>query len=282
MIQNNRVIVNVGGTLTDRTVELNDIRSQTVTLTDGQAIKIYFGSDWRFNHKYFLVSTANTAALSLSVDLWDGSAWVAAVDLLDQTSVAGKALAQSGILSWSMDRAENWEREDTSENVTDLETFKIYKKFWARITLSATPTGSCALKYIGQKFSTDSDLRIRYPELLRTDILQQFDPNDGSKADWNEQHLIAAEEVVTDLKKNDTIISDAQILDWEALRIASVHKVASIIFTNLGKDAAEELAKAEGKYDARIKRLNHFNVDKDLDGRLEVQELRPFKGVVRR
>ncbi len=282
MIQNNRIIVSDNAVLTDRTVALNDMRSQTVALTNGNPIKLYIGADWRFNHRYILVGTANTQDATVSVDLWDGGEWVPAVDVLDQTSSSGKALAQSGIISWSIDKNEGWEREASTEDVTDLTGFKIYDKFWARITLSDEPTGSCVLRYIGQKFSTDSDLAIQYPELLRADLLQQFDPNNLSKSDWNEQHLSAAEIIVSDLKKNDTIISDSQILDWEALKHASIHMVASIIFANLGKDYTEDLNAAQSRYSDRIKRLNTFNVDTDLDGRQDVSERAPFIGIVRR
>lgn len=282
MIQNNRIIVDDGGTLTDRSVVLNSIKTQSLTLTNGNTIKFYVGSDWRFGHRYFLVGTANTGSVSLSVDLWDGSAWTPAVDIMDQTVVSGKSLAQSGVLSWAIDRNEGWQRAETTEDVEDLESFKIYKKFWARINLTGTPASSCAIGYMGYRFSEDTDLAIEYPELLRSNLLSQFDPNNSLKADWNDQHLAAADLIIAELKKDDTIISEAQILDWESLKYASVHRVAMMIFSNLGKDYTEDFVAAKVEYQSRIKRLNSFNVDRDLDGRLDVEERRPFIGIVRR
>ena len=191
-------------------------------------------------------------------------------------------LAQSGIISWSIDRNAAWSRESTTEDITGLTDFKIYDKFWARLTLSATPSGSCAIKYIGAKFSSDSDLAIEYPELLRTSLLQQFDPNDSSKADWNDQHLKAADVIISELKKKNVIISDAQILDWESLKLVSVHRVAMMIFSNLGKDYDSDFSKAKKEYQDRISRLNSFDVDRDLDGRQDIEERRPFVAFVRR
>ena len=98
MLTGQRVILSDNGTTSDLSRSVGDLFSQNSTLAIVAAEDaIYLGSDQPFNHRYIKVSTANTSTASVSVSIWTGSAFTAAVDVIDFTSVGGKTLAASGI-----------------------------------------------------------------------------------------------------------------------------------------------------------------------------------------
>lgn len=272
MLINNRIIQKSVSTLTDRSIALSNLlaglSANVVYLTASDYL--YIGSDLPFNHRYFHVGTVNAVAASATACIWDGSAWSDAVDVIDQTAVSGAPLAQNGILSWTIDRNKSWGLEETTENMTDsgLESLKIYNMYWARIKFSANLTSGLTLKYVGHRFSTDNDLRGHYPDLVRSNVLDAFK---SGKTDWNEQHVLAAEEIARDLRKKMVLVNANQILDWESFSTASVHKVAEIAYKAFGKDFETRAETARDDYEAALD-LVFFPVDTNKDGRLDAVE----------
>src|SRR3990167_11302957 len=104
MLTSNRIIFSDNGTLTDYSATLNDFYTGTVapTYTASQDY-LYVGGDAPFNHRYFDVSVANAVASTVSVEIWDGSDWNAAVDVIDETTTSGASLAQSGRIQFAVD-----------------------------------------------------------------------------------------------------------------------------------------------------------------------------------
>lgn len=285
MLLNNRIIWKDNATLRDVSVTLNDWHTgaQTMDIVAAQDA-IYIGSDLPFNHRYFDIhaTNKNANAATVAVSLWNGTSFVPAVDVVDQTSVSGATLAQSGIISWVPDRAEVWNKEASTEDIADLSTLKIYNFYWAKLTFSADLTNTTQVKYVGHKFSTDADLKASgYPELLLTSALRQFANGDTSKTNWTEQHIAAAEFIVKDLRKKKVIWSRNQIVDWEQLFEPAVHKCAEIIYTSQGEDSEEKRARAETKYLDSMTLDNIFNVDKDEDARLDRHEKEDRGGIFR-
>lgn len=266
MIQNNRIIYSDNGTNTDISVNMNRFQSGTATIAMvATEDYIYLGSDWKFNHRHIHVSSANAVASVASVELYDGSNWRAAVDVIDQTSVTGATLAQSGIISWVPDRSYSWNKIQSTESIAALSGFKIYDFYWARIKVSANLTAGTAIKYIGYKFSTDEDLGSYYPEFETTAFKAGFE---ASKTEWNEQHITAAEIIISDLIKKQKIVSRNQIMNWEKFTIPAIHAVASIVFRALGNDWSDKMQKAIEDYRDSFDMIA-FDVDTNQNGMLD-------------
>jgi hypothetical protein len=280
MLVNQRVIWKDNTTLKDMSLELNNLSSgnYTVALNSAQD-NIYIGSDLPFNHRHFIVNSANAVSSVVSVEIWDGSAWVDAVDVLDQTSVDGATLAQSGIISWATERTSGWSKEETTEDISDLSTLKIYDMYWVKLTFTASFTSTTSLSYIGHKFATDDDLGIYgYPELNSASMKAAYETG---KLTWEEQHVAAAEQVVRYLRKKAVIQSRNQIFDWEQFNEAATHKLAELIYFSFGDDYEERRKAAENKYYAAMN-LGIFQVDRNITGRLEPEEKVRNYGLVRR
>lgn len=279
MLTNNRIIWKNNTTLTDLSVKLNDYHTgaETVDIVAADDA-LYIGSDLPFNHRYIEISSANAVTASITVKIWDGSEFVSAVDVIDQTAVSGKTFAQSGIISWVPDRNETWAREDTSEDIADLSTLKIYKMYWVKLTFSANLTATTALSYVGHRFSNDEDLGSLYPELALSSTMTQFE---SGKTTWNEQHVAAAEKIINDLRKKNIIWSRNQILNWELFSFASVHQLARIIFNAFGEPFQEKRLQADRDYKEAFEMLQ-FDTDLDEDGKLDTHEKIQRVGFVRR
>lgn len=278
MIRNNRIIFEDDTTLNDLSLTLNDIHSGNETIAMVAADDyLYIGSDFPFNHRYFKVSTANENASVVSVELYTGSEWDAAVDVLDGTASAGATLAQSGIISWVPDRTSGWSRIASTEDIDALSTLKIYDFYWARLKVSADLSATTALSFVGFKFSDDNDLASLYPELNTSSVKTAFS---AGKTDWIEQQVFGADIIISDLIKKQRLISANQILNWEKFTLASTHKLATIIFRGLGDDWKDNLEDAEKEYWKAINMFN-YEVDKDKDGRLDIREKVTYARVVR-
>lgn len=278
MLSNQRIIFDDGGTLKDKSVELNNLFTQNATVDLAVTTDyLYIGSDLPFNHRYFQVSTANTTASVMSVQIWDGNSWADAVDVIDQTSASGKTLAQSGIISWARDRDSSWGQESTTENVTGLTSLKIYDLYWVRLKVSASLSATTALSYVGHRFATDDELGGYYPDLVQSDVMTAFETG---KTDWNEQHVLAAEEIIQDIRRKRIAWNRNQVLDWEQFAPAAVHKVASIIMAGFGNDYKEARVSVLADY-AKAMNLKIFTVDQDEDGRADDDEKRWDGGIVR-
>lgn len=281
MLVNNRIIHSDNGTLRDLSINLNDLYAGNGALGIVAAEdKLYIGSDMPFNHRYFCVATANDQASVASVEIWDGNQWRAAVDVLDQTKDAnGRSLAQTGILSWSVDKDYGWGFEETTEDIPALATLKIYNMYWVRISWSADLKATTAVSYVGHKFANDSQLEGYYPDLNRTAVKTAFK---AGKTTWDDQHVLAAEEIIRDLRKKKVILSRNQILDFESFNDAAIHKCAEIIMRALGEDYADERASAIEDYNEALDKV-YFPVDKDGDGRLDTVERAGYSvGIFRR
>jgi hypothetical protein len=281
MLLNSRVIFSDNGTLRDLSPALNDAfaTSEVLDIVAAQD-KLYIGSEFPFNHRYFEIAVANDQASTVSVELWNGTSWVPALDVIDHTKGSnGRSLSQSGIISWVPDRDETWDIADnTYGEVTGLTTLKIYDLYWARLTFSADLKVTTALNYVGHVFSEDKHLGARYPELNTSAVKTAFL---SGKTDWAPQHVLAAEEIIAELRHERDIWTRNQLLDAGQFRDAAVHKLAAIIMTAFGDDFAEKRAEAE-RQAIRALALQVPVVDKDGDARADTEERQQTVGFFRR
>lgn len=278
MLTGNRILFSDNGVLSDASRDLNDLYAGAKVIPVVAAEdKLFLGSEAKFNHRYFQVSVVNDVASVMSVDLWTGSEWVPALDVIDGTSNSGVCLAQPGILQWTKDRNKSWAKQSKSEDVTGLTGTKIYDMYWARISFSANLKATTALSYVGHRFANDLHLGGMYPDLVRSTVLTAFK---AAKVDWNEQHVVAAEEMIADLRKDKLLWSGSQVLDWEKFNIPAVHKVAEIIMRAFGDDFADRREEAKEDY-LNALRASSVGIDRNEDGELQREEQRVSVGLFR-
>lgn len=282
MLLNNRVIFSDNGVIDDISNEMSDINTGSKVLPVVAAQDyLFIGSELPFNHRYVSVSVANDVVSAVSVDLWDGIQWVAAVDVQDFTSSGGVTLAQSGHIMWCLHPNNQWMKDDTnynSETITGLSDARIFGLYWARLSFSVNLKATTAIKYMGHKFAEDIDLKNRYPDLIRTTVLAQFATG---KTNWEEQHVLAAESIIRDLKAKKVMISANQILDYRLFTEAAVYRLAEFIFTGLGRDYNEIRKEAEIKYNKAVS-IGNYHLDDNQDARLTIGETVSSQGWLRR
>lgn len=256
-----RILKSISGTLTDVSIDLNYHHKGSIIAALNVGDYLYVGSDLPFNHKYFEIEAGNVNAASLAVEIWYSGAWVSAVDLIDETAASGKTLAAGGIVQWATNRLKGWEREQDSADVTGLTDTVIYNMYWARFSVSAELSAATEVSFVGNRFSNDVVLFEQYPGLNNTELMAAFK---AGKTDWNEQHQVAADFIVRELKSRSIITSGAQLLDSSLFTEAAVHKTAHVIYSALGKAYAEHRDEAIKAYHRSLN-FKHFHADTNAD-----------------
>lgn len=282
MLFNNRIIISNSGLLADLSRPLSDLSADAEAFDLAATDYMYLGSDLPFNHRFFRFGdTPNSESAEIeNIWIWNGQEWVPAVDVHDGTAVGGTSFAQSGIVQWTTDRNESWACEETTENMTGsgLTSLKIYGMYWVRIKMSAAITSGTELKYVGHCFSNDIDLAMRYPDLMLTATLDAFQTG---KTDWNDQHILAAEDIVRYLERHRELWSPNQILNWQRFTQAGVHKCAEIAYSGFSGDDLEVMrARAEKNYRISFNQ-GAFNVDRNKDGHVQRSERTNMAGLRR-
>jgi hypothetical protein len=281
-VLNNRIIFSDNGSLKDLSESLNNLHGATEALSVVAAEDaLYLGGLLPFNHRYFQIDVENEDNSRVQVDLWNGRTWIAASDVLDMTLDAARitTLARSGHIAWALPRNESWQRADTEDMAgSGLESMRVYGLYWARITFTADMDAT--LRFIGHMFSRDEDLAAQYPDLGTSDAKTQFN-NGVAKLTWDEQAAEVARYIIQDLEDLGVMISSDQIIRWERFTLASVHRLAELIFNSQGDDAKDNRDKAREYYDEAIDRAVK-QLDKNKNTRLDDQETVPITRVVRR
>jgi hypothetical protein len=253
---------------TDISIALGDFRTGTYAINYTTGKYLYIGTSTPINNLWIELSTPAGASVgSPTVEIWFNGSWSSAVDVIDQTS----GLTASGRYSWSIDRNKGVQREQDSATVGLTGTY-IYDRYWTR--LSWTGAFTAGIKYIGQKFSSDTSLQTHYPDLLQASLLDGFQ---SGKTTWDDQHFMAADAIIKDLRKRNIILDRGQVFDWQAFEEASCHKVAEIIYKSFGAPYEKQKAEAIKDYNDELGR-KYVNVDKNKDGLVTVCERQNQEG----
>jgi hypothetical protein len=233
---------------------------------------IFIASDLPFNHKWIEMSVVNDVTSVISIANWFGGSdgWKSCVDVIDSTD----GLKQSGYITWKTDKLKGWNLELDSDTVTGITNPAIYNMYWLRLKFSVNLKATTKVKAICNKFSDDTILTDYYPDLANTDLMTAFE---AGKTTWNDQHFIAAEIIIRDLKKMNVIKSASQLMNFELFAEAGAHKVAETIYNALGKPYLDQRANAKKAYEAAIN-VNMFNIDNDRTGNAEPEELQYRSG----
>jgi len=273
---NQRIFYSDNGVLTDISLRLNDFKKGSFDMSGyvpGDDY-IYIGSDLPFSNKFFCLETPNTNTTKATVEIWDGTQWENAVDLLDDSDelYSGKSLSTSGVISWKTEIDKTcWNKEGESEDIPELSTTKIYCFYWLRVSWDSAFSSGTTISHIGYNFNSDDDLYTYYPDLNNQDFRDCFVPtlSPGTKTDWKDQRLAAAANLCEYLRSKQIIYSPAQLLDYEIFKQAGVHETARIIYGGLDTAAYAEDYKRAGERFGRAINMKRFNVDKNQSGNLE-------------
>lgn len=267
MFINNRVIHKDNLTLTDISALVSDpfdgLQALSVVAAEDA---LYLGSDMPFNHRFLMLEKKNTVAGSISIAVWDGSAFTGVEDVQDFTSVEGVPFARNGIIRFALPQNVGWGKVYDSSELTGLSSVKSKANYWIRVTFSAN--FDFELGYVGFRFARDADLGAYYKDLQSERMRTAF--NGGvPMQNWDKLHVLAAEEIIKDLRADEIVFSPNQILDPETFTDAACHKLAEMAFKQLGNterrdDAMDDYKKAMAK--------KVFNVDTNGDGRLSSEE----------
>jgi len=265
-----RVLFNDNAVEKDISMAVANYRSAGYTLPIIAAQDaVYIASDMPFNHKWIELSTANTETTTISLANWFDQ-WVDVVDLVDNTN----GLKNSGYITWKTNRLKGWTSELDSNDVTGVTNSAIYNMYWLKMTFSANLSLTTKIKTICNKFSDDIILTDYYPDLANSDLKTAFE---AGKTTWDDQHFIAADIIIRDMKKMNIIKSPSQLMNFELFAEAGAHKVAEIVYNGLGRPYLDQKNEARKAYDAAIN-IKHFDIDDDGDGNLTPCEMQTKTG----
>jgi len=235
-------------------------------LTTAKAL--YIGARDKFAQRYIEMGTANTNAATLTVKYWDGAAWTAVDDLVDETV----GCTTNGFISWK--NKTNWQVTTVTGIDTDIELY------WIQVTTSADFSAGTTLQLVSNIFCDLALLRMYYPEIA-TDT--RFLPS--GRTTFIEQFKAAKDLVVLRLRQRRVIEEEGQIIDVPAVSIAAVHATAYIILNPIAtSEGFEKLRDTALKaFENEIDKIN-FDVDEDEDGVQDDSERREFMSarVIRR
>lgn len=268
-----RIFYSNNGILEDIGFLLNNYHAGSKTFASFVASEdaLYIGSRLPFNHFFLKVNSVNTNDSNMKISYWDSSKWSEVAEVVDLTKTGLKTLSQSGFVTLVPSKHSNWIREDTNysgNSVDDLTSIEVYDKYWLKITFSNDLSANTSIEWIGQKFSDDYDLGSEYSDLVRPEMIDAFE---SGKTDYEEQHVKAAEIIVQDLIDKKIICEKDQILDRNDFKLASVSKVAEIIYNSMGDDYSDNKDNARNEYRSRLKKTLP-RVDTNKNAREDIRE----------
>ena len=262
---NDFILVQTGASLIDITKSMDSYTTGTSAIGLDVDKFLYLGSDFPFNSKFFKLSVINAVAATVIYEYWNGESWTQFVHKQDETITGSAPFAKSGevVLIPSKDRS--WAYEDTT-TIPELSTVTIYDKYWIRIRSSTAI--AVTFNWIGRIFANDNDVKAEFPDLGRTEFFTAYQ---SGKTSWEEQLAVASQLVIEDLIAKNIISSGNQLLDTKKLKSATVSRLAMLVYSALGDDHLDQLAKAANEYKNRLHN-GLFNVDLTNDAILQKAE----------
>jgi hypothetical protein len=262
-----RVFHKDNGVFKDFSVEAQSLNSDTFALPYVAAEdKLYIAQQLPFNNFFVDFGTVNTAASVMNVEYWSGNAWATAKDIVDGTKLSGASLGKSGVVQFTTDRDDNWEYivDTEDENGFDLQSdIALYNQYFLRISFSNDLDAGTILKNMSYSFTTNESLNAIDSEV--DSFLTAW--GGVSKTDWNEQIMLASQQVVLDLRSRGLITHPGQVLRFDDVHMGTTYKTLSLIYSGLGPQYNDkrDFAISEGK---RFLSLNRFSFDTNEDARL--------------
>jgi hypothetical protein len=239
---------------TETTLQTKEANADALAFVLTTSDYFYIGSVNKFAARYFHFGTLNTQAGTLVVQYWDGSAWTAVEDLVDQT----QHFTRSGFVSWVNES--DWAKRAQTPITPDPELY------WVRISVSANLSAGTSLKAVLNLYCDDTLLKKYYPELISD---TRYLPDAGN---FLEQYEAARDLVVLRLKADQIIDDESQVIDPNEVCLAAVHAAAHIILYPItNKETDTRATDAERKFNSELNRVR-LSLDLDKSGIIEDDE----------
>jgi hypothetical protein len=232
-----------------------DALSFVLTISDA----LYLGADKPFASRYFNFATVNTNSVSITIKYWDGSAYVAVEDPIDQTL----GFTRSGFVSWQ--NPGGW----TAKVQSGVPVQELY---WIKIEVSGSLSAGTSLQSITNLFCDDVLLRSYYPEVVANS--RYLPPGRSNFMD----QLVAGKDLVALRLKQDGIIEDeSEILDINEVAVAATHATAWIILSPIAVDEGDK-ERAKDAFDSFNRELNKVKLDLDFDNSGHIEDTEKNQG----
>jgi hypothetical protein len=256
------------GSLSDVSIDnQDDSANVTANLTSSQYF--YVAQKMPFTNLFVHIATANSVTSSLGIEYWNGSEWIAAVDVLDATKVSGATLGRSGIIQWSNAKDEGWAKVGCTEDngsPTELSSLTIFDCYWVRIKPTVSLHASTSLKEITYAFTNTQELSNFDIEI--STYLASFETG---KTDWVKEIITASKLVVTDFRRKGLIVHPGQIVDMTDVSFPCALRTLMLIYSNLGPSYKEKIAAMQVEYD-KVMNIARFTLDTNGTGKIEATE----------
>jgi hypothetical protein len=255
----NRRVTRTVLNLTETTDKTNSISTDALGFVIGVSDSFYLGFYGKFASRYFKLGTLNTNAVTVSLSYWDGSAFTAVDDLVDQTV----GFTKSGFIHWQ--NKDDWKQRSLTGIDSDIELY------WVKLTVSGSLSAGTTLQAVLPLLCDDELVGMYYPELISD---TRWLPTEGN---FLKQYLAAKDLVVLRLRQRRLIEDESQIIDVNGVEIAAVHAAAKIILQPIatGEEMQAWLGRASREFDNEVSQLA-LNVDQNKDGQISSAERHDF------
>lgn len=243
----------------ETTKETFSINSSTLLFELTTSDSFYVGYQGKFAARHFNFSTPSSVAGDITVQYWNGSAWAAVLDPVDQTY----GFTQSGFISW--ENQNDWQ----VQKLTPIDDVDLY---WIKITVGTDLAIGTLLQSVVNLFSDDEMLRIYYPELI-TD--SRYLP--ASRTNFLEQHQAAKDKIVQVMKQRRLITGEDQVIDINTVAIAATHMTAYMIYLPIATSEQVRILRDDA-YKAAFSEIDQLalSVDQNKDGTISDAERSDF------
>lgn len=199
-----------------------------------------------FTTRHFNLSVPNTAATTVTIKIYDGTSFVLAKDIVDQTD----GFTKSGFISWI--NINDW-------RLAELDPIPDRELFWVELTVSVDLDAGTELQSVLNLFSDESQLRALYPEIA-TDT-RYLPPG---RTDFVEQLKAGTDQVILRLKQDKLIKDESIILDINEVALAATHATAWVILNPISRDDADKES-AKKAFDDMNSSLNDVRLTMDFN-----------------
>jgi hypothetical protein len=253
-----RLIGKKGAVFTDLSIKNSDDAQTWVWDFDA----VYVGKQFPFNNFHIWVDTANATLEDMKISIWDGNDFEPAVDVLDVTS----SLSRSGIVQFTPNEHDSWNREDSEDIPEMADGPKIYDLYWAKLEFANPIDITTQLKQLSYAFTDD-----RFLSTIDSDIDRYLSPL--GQTDWIPQILMASMQTAIDLKSRGLIIDEGQIIQFDDFYVSCAYRTLAVIYFSLGPDFEDKRQMAMREYNMNLK-TRRLTIDKDMDGKIDQSDMR--------
>ena len=228
-----RILKSKGGVLSDLSYDNQD-ESSLPLLDLAAADYLLIGMQYPFTN-FFIDTTggvANDQASNLILEYWNGNAWVAAVDVLDGTRVAGCSMAKSGAILFSIDKQKSgWGKVNNTRTsqMAELNTKDLYDLYWLKVRFSADLNALTSFQELGFAWTNGAKMRG-----IKAEVDRYFNSFKTGKTNWIPEIMAACKMMMTDLKKADIALGPQQVIRLDDFWLPATYKTLWLIYNNLG------------------------------------------------